>query len=49
MIQLVQCNSDFSGKLNTASAARMNAGAAACEMTCDSWLIDGVSGIVASK
>jgi hypothetical protein len=34
--------------MKAASAPRRNAGAAACEITCDSWLTDGVSGYIGS-
>jgi hypothetical protein len=42
----IRLRREISTAMKAASAPRRNAGAAACEITCDSWLTDGVSEII---
>src|SRR4030095_9469629 len=45
---MIRFRREISTAMKAASAPSRNAGAAACEITCDSWLTDGVSGIIGS-
>src|SRR6476619_7892012 len=40
---------EISTAMKAASAPSRNVGAAACEITCDSWLTDGVSGYIGTR